>query len=57
MATPEINNLTQKILEAFDKMEKSRIALLKQKEEIEQEYEKDKKARNIKIYSDDEDDD
>ena len=57
LTTPEINNLTQKILEMFDKVEKSRIALLKQKEETEQEYEKDKKTGDGKIYSDDEDDD
>ena len=57
LTTPEINNLTQKILEVFDKVEKSRIALLKQKEETEQEYEKDKKTGDGKIYSDDEDDD
>ena len=57
LTTPEINNLTQKVLEVFDKVEKSRIALLKQKEETEQEYEKDKKTGDGKIYSDDEDDD
>ena len=57
LTTPEINNLSQKILEVFDKVEKSRIALLKQKEEKEQEYEKDKKTGDGKIYSDDEDDD
>lgn len=57
LTTPEINNLTQKILEVFDKVEKSRIALLKQKEETEKEYEKDKKTGDSKIYSDDEDDD
>ena len=34
LTIPEINNLIQKILEVFDKVEKSPIALLKQKEEI-----------------------
>ena len=57
LTTPEINNLCQKILEVFDKVEKSRIALLKQKKETEEEYEKDKKTGDGKIYSDDEDDD
>ena len=57
LTTPEINNLTEKVLEVFDKVEKSRIALLKQKEETEKEYEKDKKTGDGKIYSDDEDDD
>ena len=56
MTTPEINNLTQKILEVFDKVEKSRIALIKQKKETEDEYEKNKKTGDGKIYSDDEDD-
>ena len=57
LTTQEINNLTEKILEVFDKVEKSRIALLKQKEETEKEFEKDKKTGENKIYSDDEDDD
>ena len=57
LTTPEINNLTEKVLEVFDKVEKSRIALLKQKEETEKEYEKNKKTGEGKIYSDDEDDD
>ena len=56
LTTPEINNLTQKILEVFDKVEKSRIALIKQKKETEDEYEKNKKTGDGKIYSDDEDD-
>ena len=55
LTTPEINNLTQKILEVFDKVEKSRIALIKQKKETEDEYEKNKKTGDGKIYSDDED--
>ena len=57
LTTPEINNLTQKILEIFDKVEKSRILLLKKKEDTEKEYENDKKTGDGKIYSDDEDDD
>ena len=57
LTTPEINNLTQKILEVFDIVEKSRIALLKKKEDTENEYEKNKKTGDGKIYSDDEDDD
>ena len=57
LTTPEINNLTQKILEVFDKVEKSRIALIRQKKETEDEYEKSKKTGDDKIYSDDEDDD
>ena len=56
LTTPEINNLTQKVLEVFDKVEKSRIALIKQKKETEDEYEKNKKTGDGKIYSDDEDD-
>ena len=57
LTTPEINNLSQKMLEVFDKVEKSRIALLKQKEETEKQYEADKQTGNGKINSDDEDDD
>ena len=57
LTTPEINNLTEKILEVFDIVEKSRIALLKKKEETENEYEKNKKTGDGKIYSDDEDED
>ena len=56
LTTPEINNLTEKILEVFDKVEKSRIALIEQKKETENEYEKNKKTGEGKIYSDDEDD-
>jgi len=57
LSIPEINNLTQKILEIFDKVEKRRIALLKQKKETEEENKKDKKTGDGKIYSDDEEDD
>ena len=57
MTIPEINNLAQKIFEIFDKVEKSRIALLKKKADTEKEYEIDKKGGDGKIYSDDEDDD
>ena len=57
LTTPEINDLTQKILEVFDKVEKSRIALLKKKEDTEEEYDNDKKADDNKINSDDEDED
>ena len=44
-------------MEVFDKVEKSRIALIRQKKETEDEYEKSKKTGDDKIYSDDEDDD
>ena len=57
LTTPEINNLSLKMLEVFDKVEKSRIALLKQKEETEKQYETDRQTGNGKINSDDEDDD
>ena len=56
LTTPEINELTKKILELFDKVENSRLALIKQKDETVKEFEKDKKTGDNKIYSDDEDD-
>ena len=56
LVTPEINDLSQKILLVFNEVEKARISLLKQKEETEKELEEDKKKGNNKIYSDDEDD-
>ncbi len=57
LTTNEINELSQKILTVFDKLEKGRESLLKQKDETEKEFEKEKKAGDNKIYSDDEDDD
>jgi hypothetical protein len=55
LTTQEINNLSEKILEVFDKVEKSRLALLKKKKENEEELEKNKKTGEGKINSDDED--
>jgi hypothetical protein len=57
LTTNEINELSQKILTVFDKVEKGRESLLKQKDETEKEFEKEKKAGDNKIYSDDEEDD
>ena len=57
LTTNEINELSQKILTVFNKLEKGRESLLKQKDETEKEFEKEKKAGDNKIYSDDEDDD
>ena len=54
--TNEINELSQKILEVFDKVEKGRESLIKQKNETEKEFEEEKKTGDNKIYSDDEDD-
>jgi hypothetical protein len=53
----EINELSQKILELFDNVEKGRESLVKQKNETEKEFEEEKKTGDNKIYSDDEDDD
>ena len=55
--TNEINELSKKILEVFDKVEKGRESLIKQKDETEKEFEEEKKTGDNKIYSDDEDDD
>ena len=57
LTTNEINELSQKILTVFDKIEKGRESLIKQKNETEKEYEEEKKKGENKIYSDDEDDD
>ena len=55
--TNEINELSKKILEVFDKIEKGRESLIKQKNETEKEFEEEKKKGDNKINSDDEDDD
>ena len=55
--TNEINELSKKILEVFDKVEKGRESLIKQKNETQKEFEEEKKKGENKIYSDDEDDD
>ena len=57
LITSEINELSKKILEVFDKLEKGRESLIKQKVETEKEFEEEKKKGDNKIYSDDEDDD
>ena len=57
LTTNEINELSKKILEVFDKIEKGRESLIKQKDQTEKEYEEEKKKGENKIYSDDEDDD
>ena len=54
--TNEINELSKKILEVFDKIEKGRESLIKQKNETEKEFEEEKKTGDNKINSDDEDD-
>ena len=56
LVTPEINDLTYKLLGVFDRVEKARISLMKQKDETEKEVEEGKKRGDNKIYSDDEDD-
>ena len=43
--TNEINELSKKILEVFDKIEKGRESLIKQKNETEKEFEEEKKKR------------
>jgi hypothetical protein len=53
----EINELSKKIIEVFDKLEKGRESLIKQKDETQKEFEEEKKKGDNKIYSDDEDDD
>ena len=55
--TNEINELSKKILEVFNKAEKGRESLVKQKDATEKEFEEEKKTGDNKIYSDDEDDD
>ena len=57
LSTNEINELSKKILEVFDKIEKGRESLIKQKDQTEKEFEEEKKTGDNKIYSDDEDDD
>ena len=56
LTTQEINELTQNILKAFDVVETSRIAKLKQKKETEEQYERNKNNKDSKINSDDEED-
>jgi hypothetical protein len=53
----EIKELFVKLLEVFDKVEKSRLTLISSKEQTEKEFEEDEKLGNNKINSDDEDDD
>ena len=57
LTTNEINELSKKIFEIFDKVEKGRESLIKQKDQTQKEFEEDKKKGDNKIYSDDEDDD
>ena len=56
LTTPEINNLSEKLLKIFDKVEQNRIDLNKQKLKTEKEIENDKKTGDNKIFSDDEED-
>ena len=56
LTTPEINEISENVLEVFDNVEKARIALMEEKEKTEKEIEEDKKTGANKIYSDDEDD-
>ena len=56
LTTPEINDLSEKLLQIFDKVEQNRINLNKQKLDTEKEIENDKKTGNNKIFSDDEED-
>ena len=56
LTTNEINELSKKILDIFDEVEKGRESLIKQKVETEKEFEEEKKTGDNKIYSDDEDD-
>ena len=56
LTTPEINDLSEKLLQIFDKVEVNRINLNKQKLDTEKEIENDKKTGNNKIFSDDEED-
>lgn len=53
----EIPSLFVKLLEIFDKVEKSRLELIKRRETTAVEYEKDRQEGNNKINSDDEEDD
>ena len=57
LTTNEINELSHKILKLFDKIEKGREDLIKQKDQTEKEFAEEKKTGDNKIYSDDEDDD
>ena len=56
LTTPEINDLSEKLLKIFDKVEQNRIDLNKQKLKTEKEIENDKKTGDNKIFSDDEED-
>ena len=57
LSTKEINELSGSIFTLFNRIEKGRKSLLKEKEEAEKEYEEEKKTGDNKINSDDEDDD
>ena len=57
LSTKEINELSKQIFDLFNRIEKGRKDLLKEKEEAEKEYEEEKKTGDNKINSDDEDDD
>ena len=56
LTTPEINDLSEKLLKIFDKVEQNRIDLNKQKLKTEKEIENDKKTGDNKRFSDDEED-
>ena len=56
LTTPEINDLSEKLLKIFDKVEQNRIDLNKQKLKTQNEIENDKKTGDNKIFSDDEED-
>jgi len=53
----EIKELFVKLLEVFDKVEKSRLNLISNMEKTQKEFDEDKKLGHNKINSDDEDDD
>lgn len=57
LTIPEINLLFGKLLENFDKVEKSRLTLLHKKEKVEEELIKEKENGMDKIDSDDEEED
>lgn len=57
LTTPELNVLFQELLKTFDKVEKSRLTLLHQKERVEDDLLKDKQNNDDKVNSDDEGDD
>ena len=57
LTTPEINVLFGKLLENFDKVEKSRLSLLTKRDKVEEELIKENESGANKINSDDEGDD